>query len=133
MSHSDRELLRRYDGAERIERLPLAQFVTLAPSTDPDEPVDVTIEWGPSVIEKPLPGSSLWRAVLTERLRYPPTGDRAESIVWAQITRSLERFPDLETWGAWLRSGWTTPPKTSERPPRGSSRWGTSTGWPWSR
>jgi hypothetical protein len=132
VSDRDLELLRRYDGAERIERLPLAQFVTLAPSADPDEPVDVTIEWGPTTIEKPLPGSSLWRAVLSARLEQPLTADPAESIIRSQIKSSVERFPDLETWWAWLRTGWTAPPKAGERALRNGPRWSTSTGWPWS-
>ncbi len=112
------DLVRRYDGAERVSLLPLARFVTVAPSTDPEEPVDVTIEWNPGWIEKPLPGSALWRAVLEGRLAQPGPPSPVEPVIRRQIAQSLERFPDLESWWAWVRTGWVAPPKPSPSAPR---------------
>lgn len=115
----DADLVRQYDGVERIPLLPLARFVTLAPSTDPGQPVDVTIEWAPDRIEKPLPGSALWRAVLEGRLGRPMSRDPLERLVRRQIIASLDRYPDLETWWAGLRTGWTAPPPPDRPRERG--------------
>jgi len=112
---------RQYDGIERIPFLPDAEFITVAPSTSVDDPVDVTIEWAPGHIEKPLPGSALWRAVLESRLAPPATPDPADRLIRHQILGSLARFPDLETWWAWIRTGWTAPPKPASRPRRDRS------------
>jgi hypothetical protein len=110
-SSPNADLVRQYDGHERIPQLAHAALITLAPSTDPDEPVDVLIEWSPGQVEKPLPGSALWRAVLEGRLARPVSRDPAERLIRRQVQRSLERFPDLESWWHWVRTGWTAPPK----------------------
>lgn len=115
----DADLVRQYDGAERIPLLLLARFVTLAPSTDPRQPVDVTIEWAPDRVEKPLPGSALWRAVLESRLARPMTRDPVERLIRRQIIGSLDCYPDLETWWSGLRQGWTAPPRPERAPDRG--------------
>ena len=104
-----RELLERYDGAERVARLPLALFIAIAPSADPDHPVFVEVTWEPGVVERPPAGSSLWRAALTNRLAQSPRPDHYDALLRGEIERSLSRFPDLETWWAWLRTGWLAP------------------------
>jgi hypothetical protein len=123
------ELLRRYDGGERISQLPFAQLVSIAPAADEDDPVAVQIVWSPGAIEHPFPGSSLWRAVLERHLDRPPDDGPADRVLRAQIERSLERYPDLESWWHWLRTGWTAPPKPEGA--RRGKRAERSTGWPW--
>lgn len=128
------DLLRRHDGAERIPRLPFAQLITIAPAAAADDPVHVTIIWGPGNVEQPFPGSSLWRAVLDRHLREPRPGPPtpAEPVLRAQIERSLERFPDLDTWWQWLRTGWTAPPTPeSERKPGRRAERGSGWSLPW--
>lgn len=104
------DVLRRHDGAERIPLLGVALLITVAPNDREGDPTVVAIEWSPGRTEHPIPGSSLWRAVLTQRLAEPPSGDPTEPVLRAQIERSLARYPDLETWWHWLRTGWTAPP-----------------------
>ena len=110
------DLARQYDGIERMPLLAHAEFITLAPSTDPNQPVDVTIAWGLDRVEKPLPGSALWRTVLENRLARQITPDPAERLIRHQILRSLDRYPDLVSWWAWVQNGWTAPPKPTPRP-----------------
>jgi hypothetical protein len=105
--------LRKYEGRERIPLLPSARLVLVAPSRHRDTPVLVAIEWSPGVWERPLPGSSLWRAALTGHLARQVSGGPAGAVVRAQIEDSLTRFPDLECWWAWLRAGWLCPPPGS--------------------
>ena len=109
-------MLARYDGAERIADLASARLVMVAPSAAVDEPVAVTIQWAYGAMERPLPGSALWRAVLEHRLEAEADGDPGAAVVRWQIRRSLDRFPDLETWWHWLRTGWTAPPVTRRQP-----------------
>ncbi len=109
------ELLRRHDGAERVPLLPYARFVAVSPAADEDEPAMVEIEWAPGSVEHPHPGSTLWRAALTNRLSEPAGDDPGETVIRAQIERSLARFPNLDTWWRWLRTGWTAPPKPDAR------------------
>ena len=123
------ELLRRYDGAERIPHLPFAQVVLIAPAAGEDDPVHVEIVWSPGAIEHPFPGSSLWRAVLRRHVERPSNGDPRDRVLREQIQRSLQRSPDLESWWHWLRTGWTAPPR-----PEGSDEGRHAergSGWPW--
>ena len=122
------ELLARYDGAERVKDLASAKLVMIAPSGSADDPVAVTIEWAPGAMERPLPGSALWRAVLARRLEADAAGDPGAEVVRLQIRRSLERFPDLESWWHWLRTGWTAPP--TPEPPKPARRQG-GRWWRW--
>jgi hypothetical protein len=113
------ELLRRHDGAERVAQLPYARLITIAPQAGRDDPVHVTIYWGGGTIEQPFPGSTLWRAVLERRLAEPASADPADPadrVLRAQIEHSLARFPDLETWWRWLRTGWLAPPTPPRAP-----------------
>jgi hypothetical protein len=125
------ELLQRHDGAERVPALPYARLITIAPTAREDDPVHVAIDWGSGAIEQPFPGASLWRAVLERRLAEPPHEDPADRVLRAQIQHSVERFPDLETWWHWLRTGWTAPPEPeAERKGRRAERRG-AWWWPW--
>jgi len=110
------DLQRRYDGAERIPLLPHARLVVVSPAETMDDPVYVLVQWTPDSFERPVPGSSLWRAVLARRLAEPISADPADQVLRRQIQGSLERWPDLETWWHWLRTGWTAPPKLTASP-----------------
>jgi hypothetical protein len=123
---SETELVRRYDGTERIPLLPLAELIIVSPSADPQLPPDVAIRWNAERLEQPIPGSALWRAVLERRLAAAPDpGDPADRIVRDQVVRCLERFPSLESWWSWVRSGWSAPPPVVPKPAAGGSlaRW----------
>jgi hypothetical protein len=124
LTAEDLELLAQYDGAERVQDLASARLVMVAPSRSADDPVAVMIEWASGGMERPLPGSALWRAVLARRLEADAAGDPGAEVVRVQIRRSLERFPDLEGWWHWLRTGWTAPPAPKPpKPPRRQGRW----------
>lgn len=127
------ELLQRYDGAERVPALPYARLVAIAPQAREDDPVDVTIVWGPGpeAVERPFPGSTLWRAALERRLAQPPRQEAADRVLRAQIARSMERFPDLDTWWHWLRTAWTAPPKPEEDGTRRRAERAGGWVWPW--
>lgn len=129
---SEAEILRRLDGAERVILLPFARVVAFAPGDTPEDPAFVWIEWAPGQLERPLPGSALWRAVLVDFLRGEPSGDPAEPLLERMILESLRRFPDLDTWRRWAstppppRPASGAPRKPSRRPGRGaraSGRW----------
>ncbi len=105
------ELVRRYDGADRIPQLSGARLVVVSAASSADDPVAALIQWTADAFERPAPGSALWRAILERRLAEPPVADPADQVLRDQILRSLERWPNLETWWHWLRTGWTAPPK----------------------
>jgi hypothetical protein len=109
-------LVAAYDGVDRIALLPKAKLVLVAPGQDTETPVQVTIQWSPASWERPIPGSSLWRAVLTDQLSRLSDTDPADGILRTQIEQCLARFPNLEHWWAWVRSGWLTPPVPEQRP-----------------
>ena len=104
-----RELIERHDGADRVALLPLAWLVTVSPSADTAHPVFVDIVWQPGQRQQPVPGSALWRAALQRRLAELKDPDPLERVLRNQIERSVERFPDLESWWRWLRTGWLAP------------------------
>lgn len=107
----DRRLL---DGTDRVPLLSLAQAVAIAPgeSAAPGpsggDPTFVFIVWCPGVIERPHPGSAIWRAALERFLASHGTspacddGGVAESDpVRHAVAADLERFPSLEAWLDW--------------------------------
>jgi len=116
------QLYRQYDGAERIPFLAAARLVLLSAAANEEDPVSVLIQWTADSFERPAPGSALWRAVLDGRLAMPPGDDPGEGLLRKQIEISLRRWPDLETWWRWLRSGWTAPPRPGRWPPADPSR-----------
>ena len=111
LSSEELALLAQYDGAERIADLATARLIMLAPANATDDPVAVTIQWASGDMERPLPGSALWRATLWRQLAMAGPVDPADDVVRRQIRRSLDRFPDLESWWHWVRTGWTAPPR----------------------
>jgi len=125
-------LLRQHDGAERVARLPCAQFVVVSPGTRARDPVFVEIVWSAQAIEHPIPGSTLWRAVLADWLLRHPSLDPVEGTLRAAVEQSLARWPDLETWWHWLRTGWTAPPSPRENEENGRrAEPGSGWRWPW--
>jgi hypothetical protein len=96
---SPAEAYRQYDGEERVPLLPFAHSISWAPPVPMDddaeqEPVYVWIEWAPDVMERPLPGSALWRAALTRVAGRMPEASPV-------IEDDLRRFPDFASWLRW--------------------------------
>lgn len=126
----DIELRRRIDGQERVPMLPLARLVAVAPGVDVEEPAYVWIEWAPGVVERPYPGSAIWRAALQHLLLRPPVGDLTDRAARLVIAACLERFPTLDTWLYWADH--ERAPAT--RPEAHRSIWrmpGPGVNWPW--
>lgn len=122
------EARREVEGETRVPLLPLAYALAWAPpapSTDEadEEPLYVWIEWAPDLMERPYPGSALWRAAL-ERIaaRVPAASPLVED--------ALRRFPTLESW---LR--WQDHDRRPSREPSPSARAARFPGvplwWPW--
>lgn len=103
--HARQETLAWFDGSDRIPFLPLASYVAFAPGSAPDEPPFAWIIWRPGVIERPLPGSALWRRILQQFLERPDPLGAAEQSLRAVVAESLERFPTLESWIRWDAGG----------------------------
>ncbi len=109
------EQLRSLDGVDRVPLLSSALEVIVGPRTHPDEPAFVIIEWVPGRVEHPIPGSSLWRAAIELELAKlsesnDPNGPVGRTLS-EQLRQTLRRWPDLETWWLWLRTGWLAPPR----------------------
>ena len=66
-------------------------------------------------LDRPIPGSTLWRAAVERRLADPSGGGPAEEILRRQLRESLERFPSLEVYWEWVRSGWRSAPRRKAR------------------
>jgi hypothetical protein len=132
-SQNHAEERQRYEGSERVPLLPWARWVALAPSADSDAPVAVWIEWVPGLAEHPLPGSALWRAVLTTYLeREAPSSDAAFSAIRQAVETDLGRFPSLERWLDW-RDRERQRPAGTDRPPEAHTLPSFIAGWwPWS-
>ena len=89
--------------------------VTVGPGRFPEEPAHVLIEWKPNTVEQPTPGSALWRAAIEQELSREKRDEPGEDFLAQQLRASLDRYPMMETWWAWVRTGWTTPPKPAPR------------------
>lgn len=111
------------DGAERVSSLAMARLVMVSPSNREGAPVHVAIKWAPGVWEQPVPGSSLWHTVLEQRLAALDPSVPDQRILGGQIRQSRARFPDLESWWAWVRSGWTRPPAPDPQRRRWWHQW----------
>lgn len=98
---TERDRLRQLEGVERIDLLPLAEHVALTPGTLADEPAAVFIEWAPGAVERPFPGTAIWRAVLERFLRTARPDDRQWGILRPIIAGNLDRFPSLDAWLRW--------------------------------
>jgi hypothetical protein len=101
VERSESEVLRRLDGVERVALLPYARLVAIAPGRDVQQPVYVFIEWVPGLIERPYPGSAIWRAALEHYLAQPRDGDPTFAALAPIVRACLERFPSLEAWIRW--------------------------------
>jgi len=103
---------RALDGADRVAWLPLAATVIVGPPREPDEPASVIIEWEPGRVERPVPGSTLWRAAVGREVRRleEEAAGAPEELLADRLSRAAERWPDIDTWWAWLRTGWLAPP-----------------------
>lgn len=109
------EQKRALDGAGRVAWLPLAATVIVGPPREPDQAASVIIEWGPGRVERPVPGSTLWRAVIEREVRrLEEEAGVAAQLLADRLSRAAERWPDIDAWWAWLRTGWLAPP-TRER------------------
>lgn len=126
---SIQDVLRRLDGVERVELLPRASLVAIAPGASVEEPVYVFVEWAPSVIERPYPGSAIWRAALQHYLDRPRPDDPAYHALRPIVEGCLARFPDLAAWLRWLDRERTVP----EAPPGDRAHQYIWPGimWPW--
>lgn len=98
---SEREARRQLEGSERIALLPSAEFLGVTVGTDPEEPVIVFIGWRVNLVERPYPGTAIWRAALDSFLRAPQSKDPAQPLVREAAQSSLHRFPSLERWLWW--------------------------------
>jgi hypothetical protein len=101
---SQEEVRRQYDGRERIGLLPFSRFIAIAPAAELDEPVWVFIGWADDFVERPLPGSSIWRAALRRYFDIshdagPEQEERGP--IRSSIEVSLARFTSLEAWLYW--------------------------------
>lgn len=103
-----------FDGEDRVPRLPSARFILVSPSAAVNDPVHVAILWPSGIWEQPVAGSRLWHAVLDRRMAELDSRIPEQRILQDEIRLSAERFPDLESWWKWLRSGWTAPPDLGE-------------------
>lgn len=124
---SEQETLRRLDGVERAPLLPYAVLVAIAPGTSVEEPPYVFIEWTPDVIERPYPGSAVWRAALEQYLAHPRDEDPTYRALAPIVAVCLERFPSLDAWLRWADRERTVP---DAPPEKRSSAWHAIV-WPW--
>jgi len=105
------EEMRALDGAHRVPFLSLAATLIVAPPREPDDPASVIIEWGPGRVERPVPGSTLWHASIEREIeRLVADGESMSLRLAAQLSRAGKRWPDIEAWWSWLRTGWLAPP-----------------------
>jgi hypothetical protein len=97
--------LRQLDGIERVGLLPIARMIAVCAGLPDNDPAYVFIEWEPTVVETPYPGSAVWRAVLEQLLRT--SGDEEPSFrsIRHALQVDLERFPSLEEWLHWRDHG----------------------------
>lgn len=98
---SEREARHQLEGVERIPFLASAEFLGLTVGADPEEPVTVFIGWTADLVERPFPGTAIWRAALKSFLRAAPTGDPTQPLMRDSAQISLDRFPSLERWLRW--------------------------------
>jgi hypothetical protein len=113
---------REYDGEARVVWLPCARSLSWAPpaptaDATEQEPIYVWIEWMSGTVERPFPGSSLWRATLAR------IADRVPSAA-PMIEDELRRFPDFESWLHWRDRERRPPaPPMRDEAPRLLLRW----------
>ena len=94
---SELAVRRAYEGEERVPLLGLAEFLAVVPGFDPEEPVYVFIQWAPGIVERPYPGTAIWRASLDRYL----ASDSTKPALRPLVAKSLEHFQTLEAWLRW--------------------------------
>lgn len=97
---TEQERLREIEGVERVPLLPLAHSIAVSPGTEGDEPAYVFIEWSSAKVERPFPGTAIWRAALERYLDHRASSD-AHPLVRKALQQSLDRFPTLDSWLRW--------------------------------
>lgn len=98
---SEGEARRQLDGVERIPFLASAEFLGLTVGAEAEEPVTVFIGWAANLVERPYPGTAIWRAAIESFLRSAPTGDPTQPFLRRAALLSLDRFPSLDRWLRW--------------------------------
>jgi hypothetical protein len=124
---TEQERLREIEGAERVALLPLAHSIAVSPGTEGDEPAYVFIEWSPSNVERPFPGTAIWRAALEGYLEHGASTDE-HPLVRQALERSLSRFPTVSSWLRWADG---ERERRQDRGSRGSVIGAPLTPWPW--
>ena len=109
----EQELLAQLDGVERAPFVPLAWLVAVSPGTSVEEPPYVWVEWSPGLVERPYPGSAVWRVALQHYLLRPTIGDPAAHLLRPIIAACLERFPTLESWMRLRAAATPHPPRVA--------------------
>jgi hypothetical protein len=128
-THWEEEVsFRRLDGVERVPVLPFAHMLAVAPAVEPDDPAYVFIEWTPGQVERPIPGSALWRAALNEYLATADPSEPQAPQLRMAVAQSLAHFPSLEAWFRW-RDHDRRPPR--EPPPHRARLGWSRLRWPW--
>lgn len=105
------------DSAERVPLLPFARMVAFTTGLPNEEPTYVVIEWAPGIVERPYPGTPLWRAVLERWLvsisapetvptSAPTSAERPstasdDTLLRQAVRVDLDRFPSFEAWLHW--------------------------------
>jgi hypothetical protein len=112
------------EGTERIALLPVAQFIAVAPGLDEDPPY-VWIQWVPGVVERPYPGTAIWRAALERYLASPMVEGGTTRVIRPLVAAALARFRSLEAWLRWMDFERPLPRGPGGRPPISGP------GWPW--
>jgi hypothetical protein len=121
----------RLDGVERAPFVPLARLVAVSHGTTVEEPPYVWVEWSPGILERPYPGSAVWRAALQHYLLRPTGNDPAAHLLRPIIAACLERFPTLESWMRWTNQQRVVPEAgTTPRRRHAWLLWPTGS-WPW--
>lgn len=97
----EREQRDELEGVERITLLPLARHVAFVPGATAHKPPYVFIDWAPGAIERPYPGTAIWRAVLSQYLTEQSGSDPFSNVIRSIVAESLDRFSSLDAWIYW--------------------------------
>lgn len=108
---------RQLDGVERAPLVPFAHMLAVAPAVELDEPAYVFIEWTPGQVERPTPGSAVWRAAIYQFLNATDPHEPQELAVRAAIANNLVQFPSLDAWFRWRDSERRPKRESPRRPP----------------
>lgn len=119
------------EGTTRVALLRHALHVALVPGVTACEAPYVFIEWAPGVVERPYPGTAIWRAVLNWYLTAPDNGDPAAPVIGPVVAAALERFSSLEAWLRWTDHERLLRYEAETAHPRKQRRHVPVLRWPW--